>query len=157
VSFACNERWTRSKSCRLRIHDLNDRGKGSVPATLKDPSTAMLYPAMNDTKWDEVRLAMYALQPRPAYAVLSTNGHRSGWDREWFYHFRTEPYATILYVDIRTDDPAQHERVRAALRQVHVPGEETPEGFRVFGYLYAGQAADYLKQFRCSVPTTKPW
>jgi hypothetical protein len=104
----------------------------------------MLNPAMNKTKWDELRLEMLALTPRPSWSTLSTNGYRSKPDREWFYHFREGGYASILHLDILIDTPVQRERVRAALKKVHVPGEEMPEGFRVFGYLEDGQPADFI-------------
>lgn len=104
----------------------------------------MLNPVMNDTKWDEIRLAMYALEPPPMWSTLAANGYRSSPDREWFYHFRVGGYACVLHLDIHADTPAQRALIRSALRKVHVPGEETSEGFRVFGYLRDGQAAAYL-------------
>jgi hypothetical protein len=99
---------------------------------------------MNDTKWDELRLAMYALDPPPSFRTCAMNGHCSLPDREWFYHFREGGYAWIRYVDIGTDDTVQREMVRAALKKVHVPGEERPEGFRVFGYVEDGQFVTYI-------------
>ncbi|MGF7150029.1 hypothetical protein FHS96_003686 [Sphingomonas zeicaulis] len=104
----------------------------------------MLNPAMNNTKWDELRLAMYAIAPPPSWTTLSIDGHRSSPDREWFYHFREGGYESILSVDIHVNGPDQRELVRSALRKVHVPGEELPEGFRVFGYVKDGQAAAFL-------------
>ena len=104
----------------------------------------MLSPAMNNTKWDERRLAMYALEPTPAWSTFSTTGYQSRPDKEWFHHFRNGGYNDILHVDIFTENAAQRELVRSALRKVHVPGEETTEGFRVFGYLQDGQAADFI-------------
>lgn len=104
----------------------------------------MLNPAMNNTKWDELRLAMYAIKPPPSWSTLSTTGYRSPPDREWFYHFRNGGYESILYVDIRVDSPIQRALVRSALKKVHVPGEELPEGFRVFGYFEDGQAIMFL-------------
>jgi hypothetical protein len=104
----------------------------------------VLYPAMNDTKWNELRLEMYAQKPPPAWSTLDTNGYRSPPDRDWFYHFREGGYESILHVDIQVETPTQRELVRSALRKVHVPGEETPEGFRVFGYLQDGQAAAFI-------------
>lgn len=80
----------------------------------------------------------------PSWSTLSKNGYRSKPDREWFYHFREGGYETILHLDIQVDTPAQRELVRSALKKVHVPGEETPNGFRVFGYLQGGQAADFI-------------
>ncbi len=104
----------------------------------------MLNPAMNNTKWDEVRLAMYAIKPPPCWSALFRSGYRSSPDREWFYHFREDGYASFLHVDIIVDSPVQRELVRSALRKVNVPGEELPEGFRVFGYLEDGQSAALL-------------
>lgn len=104
----------------------------------------MLNPAMNNTKWDELRLEMYALKPPPSWSTLSTNGYRSQPDREWFYHFRQGGYESILHLDIQVETSAQRELVRSALKKVHVPGEEMPDGFRVFGYLQDGQAADFI-------------
>ncbi len=104
----------------------------------------MRYPIMNNTKWDELRLAMYALEPAPAWHTRSTNGHRYGPDREWFYHFREGGYADIHYVDIVADDAAHRENILAALKKIHVPGEETASGFRVFGWIDPGQDVSYL-------------
>ena len=104
----------------------------------------MHHPAMNNTKWNEIRLEMHALKPSPAWSTLDMNGYRSPPDRDWFYHFRVGGYDTILHVDILVDNPAQREVVRSALRKVHVPGEETPEGFRVLGYLQDGRAVDFI-------------
>ena len=103
-----------------------------------------MLPVMNNTKWDELRLAMYALDPHPRWSVLNRNGYQSDPDGEWFYHFRIGGYEDIVHVDIFAQNPAQRDLIRSALCQIHVPGEETPEGFRVFGYLREGQAADYL-------------
>lgn len=87
---------------------------------------------------------MYALEPTPAWSTLSTNGYRSRYDRECYYHFSECGYEDILHVDTLVEDSAQRDAVRSALKKVHVPGEETPEGFRVFGYLQNGQAANFI-------------
>src|ERR1700748_2777338 len=99
---------------------------------------------MNDTKWDEIRLAMYALKPAPAWTTLATNGYRSSPDREWYYHFREGGYRCIRHLDIVVDTLVQRELVRSALKRIHVPGEETAEGFRVFGYHEDGQATMFI-------------
>lgn len=104
----------------------------------------MLNPTMNNTKWDELRLAMYALKPAPSWSTMSTRGYRSPPDREWFYHFKDGGYDTISYVDILVESESQRELVLAALQKVHVPGEALPDGFRVFGYTEDGQAVMYL-------------
>ncbi|MGO4716540.1 DUF6678 family protein [Bradyrhizobium sp. 2TAF24] len=104
----------------------------------------VLNPVMNNTKWNELRLGMYGLAQTPAWSTLSTNGYKSRPDREWYYHFSIGGYADIIHVDILVENAAHRETVRRVLQHIHVPGEETPEGFRVFGYLQDGQAADYL-------------
>lgn len=104
----------------------------------------MLNPVMNNTKWNELRLAMYALDPQPAWSTLSINGYQSRRDTEWFYHFRDGGYEDIIHVDIFAADDAMRDRIRTALKPIHVPGEETAEGFRVFGHAANGQFVDYL-------------
>ena len=104
----------------------------------------MLSGVMNNTKWDEVRLAMHAIDPRPSWRTLDLNGYCAPSDKDWFYHFRNGRYESIQHLDICLANPAQREAVRSALREVHVPGEETPEGFRIFGYVENGLAIDFL-------------
>lgn len=102
----------------------------------------MLSPLMNNTKWNELRLAMYAIEPAPRWSTLSQNGYRSPPDREWYYHFRDRGYEDILYVDIFADDLAHRERIRLAIKQLHLPGEETGDGFRIYGYAQKGQTTN---------------
>ena len=104
----------------------------------------MLNPVMNDTKWDELGLAMYALDPTPAWSTLSTNGYRYGPDYEWLHHFRIGGYKDIVHVDIHVETSDQRDLVRSALKKIHVPGEETADRFRVFGYLENAHVADYV-------------
>ncbi|MGY3404950.1 hypothetical protein ACVWZV_001063 [Bradyrhizobium sp. GM5.1] len=35
-------------------------------------------------------------------------------------------------------------KIRRALKKIHLPGEETVEGFRGYGYALPGQSFDYL-------------
>lgn len=106
--------------------------------------SVMLNPVMNDTKWNELALAMDALEPGPSWSTLSTTGYNYGPDCDWLYHFRECGFKDIAHVDIHVETTDQRDRVRSSLKQVHVPGEETPEGFRVFGYLSDGKGADYI-------------
>jgi hypothetical protein len=101
---------------------------------------------MNDTKWDEVRLAMYDLgEMSPKWRTRDVeNGYVSTWDGEWFYHFREAGYRTIEWVEIATGTDEQREAVRNLLRRIHVPGVETEYGFRVYGHVAPGQQVDYL-------------
>lgn len=112
--------------------------------TRKRKSVYPQHSVMNNTKWDELRLAMHALDRRPLWRYKDVNGHYSGYHREWFLHFRSGDYASILYVDITADDPAHREAIRDALKAIHLPGEETESGFRVFGYGQKGQTLEYL-------------
>ena len=104
----------------------------------------MLHPLMNNTKWNELRLAMYGAAPAPRWSILCRNGHRSPPDREWYYHFREGGYEDIVHVDIFADDREHRERIRMALKRIHMPGEETDDGFRIYGYAERGQTLDYL-------------
>ena len=87
---------------------------------------------------------MYAAEPSPRFQVTTTEGNQGRPDREWYYHFGEGGYGDIAYVDILLDDEAHRDRVRAVLREIHLPGEETDAGFRVFGYARHGQAVAYL-------------
>lgn len=101
---------------------------------------------MNNTKWDELRLAMVQLGAlKPQWRTRATgSGHLSGWDGEWFYHFREGGYETIEWVEIKVTSPEQRAGVLAALQLIHVPGEETPQGFQVFGHVPDGVAVAYV-------------
>jgi hypothetical protein len=105
---------------------------------------AEIHAAMNNTKWDELRLAMYGMKLAPRYRTMSTNGYYSRLDFGWYYHFRNGGYDDIRYVDIFAESDAQRDEIRSALKTIHVPGEETVDGFRVYGYALPGQALDYL-------------
>jgi hypothetical protein len=87
---------------------------------------------------------MYTTEPAPRWSTLCQNGYRSAPDREWHYHFRDGGYDDIVYVDIFADDREHRERIRTAIKRIHVPGEETDDGFRVYGYAERGQTLDYL-------------
>ncbi|MGX1163843.1 hypothetical protein AB7M16_000109 [Bradyrhizobium sp. USDA 372] len=46
---------------------------------------AELHPVMNDTKWRELRDAMYAIGSATIYRIMRVNGYYSNPDAEWFY------------------------------------------------------------------------
>jgi hypothetical protein len=102
--------------------------------------------AMNKTKWDELRLAMYELDERsPRWRTRDVqSGYVCPWDREWFHHFRTGGYTTIEWVEIEIESPEQRSAVFNALRRIHVPGQTTEHGFKIFGYLSVGAVVDYI-------------
>jgi hypothetical protein len=100
---------------------------------------------MNDTKWDELRRAMYGLgELCPAWRTKDISGYLSRWDGDWHHHFREGSYASIEWVEIRVLSPAQEAAVLAALREVHVPGERAEHGFRVYGHAQVGASLNYL-------------
>ena len=101
-------------------------------------------PLMSNTKWNELRLAMYATDPVPRWSTLSTNGYYSYPDTEWYYHFQEGGYEDIVYVDIFVKDLEHRERIRTAIKRIHLPGEETSDGFRIYGYSQQGQTVTYL-------------
>lgn len=104
----------------------------------------LLVPLMNDTKWDELRLAMNGIEPVPTWSTVHRDtGYSSDPDSDWFYHFRGG-YDAILHVDIAAPNVQQRSAIRLALMSIHVPGEETDSGFRIFGYVVEGQAVDYI-------------
>jgi hypothetical protein len=106
-----------------------------------------MYPLMNDTKWDELRRAMHGLHAlKPRWRTLDVeNGYLSEWDRDWFYHFRSGGYATVQWVEIAVDTDEQRAAVLAELVRIHIPGEATAFGYRVFGYAEPAQAVDYIR------------
>lgn len=109
--------------------------------------TTHLIGLMNDTKWDELRLAMHRLgKNSPKWRTMDVeSGYLSAWDGDWFYHFRTGEYKTIAYVEIRVTDDASRDLIRHALADIHVPGHENEEGFVVFGYKRPGEPVDFIK------------
>jgi hypothetical protein len=103
-----------------------------------------LHPVMNNTKWRELRAAMYAIKPAPTYRTMFTNDYYSRVDSEWFYHFQEGGYDDIRYVDIFANNALHRQQIASALKAIHLPGEETNDGFRVYGYALPGQSIDYL-------------
>jgi hypothetical protein len=105
-----------------------------------------MQPVMTDTKWDELRLAMHDLgdlKPRWRVRNMGT-GYESAWDGDWYYHFCSGGYHSIEWAEIEITSPQQRQAVRKRLVAIHLPGEETELGFRIFGYVPAGTFVDYL-------------
>ena len=103
-----------------------------------------LHPVMNNTKWREFRTAMLAIESVTTYRTMSTNGYYAQPDAEWFYHFQEGGYDYIRYVDIFATDKPHRQEIRSALKKIHLPADETENGFRVYGYVLYGQSVDYL-------------
>ena len=98
----------------------------------------------NDTKWEELRLAMHEMRVPPAFRCKDLSGFYSEPDREWFYHFRNGGYQSIEYVDVLVEGDPQRQSVLAKLRRIGLAGEANEQGFRVFGYVAPGQAIEYF-------------
>jgi hypothetical protein len=103
-------------------------------------------PLLNDTKWEELRVAMYALDSlSPQWRTRDVeNGHVSTWDGDWYYHFRLGAYRSIEWVEIKITTREQDAAVLAALSTIHLPGHRIESGFRVYGYSRGHLALDYL-------------
>jgi len=103
-------------------------------------------PVMNGTKWNELRLAMYELGSQsPKWRTKDLeNSYVSDWDGDWFYHLSIGGYETIEWLDIRVENPTQRDVVHRELAKIHVPGEASAYGYRVFGHVLEGQAVDYI-------------
>ena len=100
--------------------------------------------AANDTKWEELRLAMYELSNSPRFSCEDLLGYRSPPEREWFYHFRDGGYRTMRFVDIITDSEEQRVKVLSELKRIGLAGHPIDAGFRVYGYAESGQALSYF-------------
>jgi hypothetical protein len=106
------------------------------------------YSAANDTKWRELRAAMLDLDNavRPKFRCKSLECSQvDQWDGEWFYHWLEIGWDRIEWVELSAKEALRRDVVRAILKRIRFAGEETAEGFRIYGYLRNGEAADYLE------------
>ena len=104
----------------------------------------MRYSCMNNTKWNEIRLAMVSMKSPPLWKITYINGYETAVDGEWFYHFSEGGYLDIHYLDVITNSVEQHALVGAILRIIHLPGMETETGYRIFGYADSFSNVNYL-------------
>jgi hypothetical protein len=74
---------------------------------------------------------------------LATGG-LGAWDGEWFNHWAQAGWHWMEWVDLKVQTPQQRESVRTALRRIRFAGEETEDGFRLYGYVQAGQQAAWI-------------
>ena len=102
-------------------------------------------PLLNNTKWDELRLAMYNLGDlRPFWRTKDLSGYLSLWDGDWYYHFREGGYVSIEWVEIQVFSAAQDAAVLALLREIHLPGHKIEQGYRIYGHARDGDAIDFI-------------
>lgn len=104
----------------------------------------MLYSCMNNTKWNEIRMAMVSIESSPLWKITFLNGYESAVDGEWFYHFCEGGYLDIKYLDIMTNSVEQHTMVGTILLAIHLPGVEVSTGYRIWGYADSVSYVDYL-------------
>lgn len=98
--------------------------------------------AANDTKWDELRLAMYGKEGPPQFRCKMLSGHYGNPDGEWFHHFRDGGYADIEFVDILPRADTDRPEILSHLTAIGLAGHATDQGFRIYGYIRPGQAVD---------------
>jgi hypothetical protein len=104
-----------------------------------------LQAVLNNTKWDELRLAMYGLgNGVTRWRTKDLSGHISPWDGEWFYHFRDGGYESIEWAEIEVLSPTHNSDILKLLREIHLPGHRIDRGFRIYGHLLDGEAIEYI-------------
>ena len=106
---------------------------------------ASIASAMNNSKWDKIRLAMAGIEQNPGYRTRCIdNGYISNWDHDWLYHFPIGGYKCIEWLEILCNTAQEKEAVSKALKKIRVPGEAIPTRFIVYGYIKAGQSIGYI-------------
>jgi hypothetical protein len=117
-----------------------------------------LAPVLNDTKWDELRLAMYKLgQLSPRFRVKDIEANQAGpWDGEWYYHFREAGYGSMEWVELKLKAESQRDLVATILASINLPGVHTSEGFIVFGHVTPGTPVEYIRSSSNESPGAMP-
>ena len=105
-----------------------------------------LAPILNDTKWGELRLAMYGLgQQSPMFRIKDLGKSQPGpWDGEWFHHFKIGGYRSIEWVEVQLRDQTQRDSVADVLASIHLPGVHNEAGFIIYGHVAPGTPVDYI-------------
>ena len=92
-------------------------------------------------------MSMYNLRPIQTQwkTRCITNGYETPtWDGEWYYHFSEGGFDSIEWVEIKIDEDKDGETVKNELKKIHVPGHETKNGFKVYGFIEQGQVIDFI-------------
>ena len=111
-------------------------------------STRGLIPVMNNTKWHELGFAMFSLGDlRPKWRTKDVeSGFIGEWDGKWFDRFyMSQGYAYIEWLEIEVASTEQDAAVGNTLKALHVPGEKTEHGYRVFGYAEPGKLVNSIE------------
>lgn len=100
---------------------------------------------MNDTKWDEIRLAMFEFPNNRQWRTKDIEtDYLCPWDGEWFYNFRSGGYKCIEWLEIKAETVEIRHEVLKILNNIHVPGEVLGDVIRVYGYVEIGKPVNYL-------------
>jgi hypothetical protein len=102
----------------------------------------------NDTKWRELRIAMLDLgnAERPSFRCMNVETGRLGpEDGEWFYHWLDGGWEWMEWVELVVRTPQSRDAVRSILKRIRFAGEETAEGFRIYGYIRTGQTVNFIE------------
>lgn len=101
---------------------------------------------MNNTKWEEIRLAMHSLAVHPEWRTKDlVNGYISDWDSEWFYHLKLGGYKTIEWLEIRYINHEQKENIVKELSKISVPLQANEETLKIYGFVLPGFFIEYAK------------
>jgi hypothetical protein len=99
---------------------------------------------MNDTKWEEIRLAMNDYPKGTQWRIKNVDsGYVCNWDGDWYYHFRIGGYNTIEWLEIKFNNEEMKNDIINILRKVHVAGEILDNSIKVYGYI-KDKFVDYI-------------
>jgi hypothetical protein len=99
---------------------------------------------MNNTKWEEIRLAMHNYPLPIEWRTKDIeNSYICDWDSDWFYHFKLDGYKTIEWLEIKVVNDDIKNDIVTLLRKIHVAGEILKDSIKVYGYKKDG-FVDYL-------------
>jgi hypothetical protein len=111
---------------------------------------------MNIPKWEELRLAMLSFERQPPWRTR---------DAEKGMNHPGTPNGSITSASAAFTPqsglrlphrvPSTFRKLKEALARLHVPGERTEDGFKVYGFIPIGKALDYV-QAASDVPKLTP-
>lgn len=100
---------------------------------------------MNDTKWEEIRLAMYDYPNNHQWRTKDMEtGYTCPWEGEWYYHFKSGGYKNIEWLEIRSETEEIRDDIIKILSTIHVPGEVFNDVIKVYGYVEISKPLGYL-------------
>jgi hypothetical protein len=100
---------------------------------------------MNNTKWEEIRIAIYSCPYNVQWRTKDLESrYISPWDGEWYYHFNDGGYKTIEWLEIKVKTEEIRDEVIIILRNINVPGVACNKVIRIYGYVEVGSFMDYL-------------